>query len=42
MAKGKRYKKSSHEKPNTLQVVLLITAVLNLIKTIIDLIKELF
>lgn len=42
MAKGKRYKKSSHEKPSKLQVVLFVTAILNLIKTIIDLIKGLF
>ncbi len=42
MAKGKRYKKGGDEKPNTLQKVLLITAILNLIKTVIDLIKDFF
>lgn len=42
MAKGKRYKKSGNEKPSTLQKLLLITAILNLIKSIIDLIKEWF
>ncbi len=42
MAKGKRYKKSGNEKSNTLQKVLLITAILNLIKSIVDLLKEWF
>lgn len=42
MAKGKRYKKSGNEKSNTLQKVLLITAILNLIKLIVDLLKEWF
>lgn len=39
MAKGK---KKSGRKPSTIEKIVLATAVLNLIKTIIDLIKELF
>lgn len=39
MAKGK---KKNGRKPSTIEKIVLATAILNLIKTIIDLIKEMF